>query len=99
MVTKLELGRRLWQIFERTWKSDEHPSERDQNAESEHLSIICREIPGLGVNGPRKRGKGRWRMAHEWDVMLTEGELFPDLKPEAVQKIKARHFCCPQQDI
>ena len=29
------------------------------------------------------------RNAHEWDVMLTEGELFPDLRPEAVQKIKA----------
>ena len=29
------------------------------------------------------------RDAHEWDVMLTQGELFPDLKPEAVQKIKA----------
>lgn len=25
--------------------------------------------------------------AHEWDVMLTKGELFPELKPEDVKKI------------
>jgi len=28
------------------------------------------------------------RNAHEWDVMLTEGELFPDLRPEDVRKVK-----------
>lgn len=27
--------------------------------------------------------------AHEWEVMLTKGELFPDLKPEEAKKIKA----------
>ncbi len=27
--------------------------------------------------------------AHEWDVMLTKGELFPELRPEDVKKIAA----------
>ena len=38
---------------------------------------------------PEEARKGTLMNAHEWDVMLTEGELFPDVKPEAVQKIKA----------
>ena len=27
------------------------------------------------------------RHAHEWDVMMTSGELFPELDPQAVRKI------------
>ena len=29
------------------------------------------------------------RDAHEWDVMLTTGTLFPDIEPHAIQKITA----------
>jgi len=29
------------------------------------------------------------RNAHEWDVMMTSGEVFPVLEPEAVERIKA----------
>jgi pimeloyl-ACP methyl ester carboxylesterase len=27
--------------------------------------------------------------AHEWDIMMTSGELFPDLDPQAVRNIAA----------
>ena len=27
--------------------------------------------------------------AHEWDVMMTRGEIFPELAPQAVRKITA----------
>jgi len=27
--------------------------------------------------------------AHEWDIMMTTGKLFPDLDPQAVRKIAA----------
>jgi len=26
---------------------------------------------------------------HEWDIMMTTGELFPDLEPQAIRKIAA----------
>jgi pimeloyl-ACP methyl ester carboxylesterase len=29
------------------------------------------------------------RDAHEWEVMMTRGELFPELDPEAVRRISA----------
>jgi len=38
---------------------------------------------------PEEARQDTLKNAHEWDVMLTEGELFPDLKPEEVKKIKA----------
>ena len=38
---------------------------------------------------PEEARKETLMNAHEWDVMLTEGELFPDMKPEDVKKIKA----------
>jgi pimeloyl-ACP methyl ester carboxylesterase len=38
---------------------------------------------------PEEARKDTLKNAHEWDVMLTEGELFPDLKPEQVKRIKA----------
>ncbi len=38
---------------------------------------------------PEEARRDTLKNAHEWDVMLTEGELFPELKPEAIQKIKA----------
>ena len=38
---------------------------------------------------PEQARQDTLKNAHEWDVMLTEGELFPDLKSEEVKKIKA----------
>lgn len=38
---------------------------------------------------PEEARRETLRNAQEWDVMLTEGELFPDLKPEEVHKINA----------
>jgi len=38
---------------------------------------------------PEEARQDTLKNAHEWDVMLTEGELFPDLRPQAVRKIKA----------
>lgn len=38
---------------------------------------------------PEEARQDTLKNAHEWDVMLTEGELFPDLKPEQVKRIKA----------
>lgn len=38
---------------------------------------------------PEEARQDTLKNAHEWDVMLTEGELFPDLKSEEVKKIKA----------
>jgi pimeloyl-ACP methyl ester carboxylesterase len=38
---------------------------------------------------PEEARQATLKNAHEWDVMLTKGELFPDLKPEEVTKIKA----------
>lgn len=38
---------------------------------------------------PQEARQDTLKNAHEWDVMLTKGELFPDLKPGEVKKIKA----------
>jgi hypothetical protein len=37
---------------------------------------------------PEEELQDRLKNAHEWDVMLTVGELFPDLKSEELKKIK-----------
>jgi len=38
---------------------------------------------------PEQARQDTLKNAHEWDVMLTEGELFPELTSEEVKKIKA----------
>ena len=61
----------------------------DQNAGVGAFINYLSGDPGAWSKWPEEARQGTLANAHEWDVMLTEGELFPDLKPEAVQKIKA----------
>ena len=61
----------------------------DQNAGvAEFINYLSNDPKGW-EKWPGEARQDTLRNAHEWDVMLTEGELFPDLRPEAVQKIKA----------
>jgi pimeloyl-ACP methyl ester carboxylesterase len=45
--------------------------------------------PEAWANLPAEAKEAMLRGAGEWDVMLTKGELFPELPPEAVQRIAA----------
>ena len=45
--------------------------------------------PHAWVKMPEDSRKETLRDAHEWDVMMTTGTLFPDLEPSAVRKITA----------
>ena len=61
----------------------------DQNAGVAAFINYLSNDPKGWEKWPEEARQDTLRNAHEWGVMLTEGELFPDLKPTAVQKIKA----------
>ena len=61
----------------------------DQNAGVAAFINYLSNDPKGWEKWPEEARQDTLRNAHEWGVMLTEGELFPDLKPAAVQKIKA----------
>lgn len=45
--------------------------------------------PQAWDNMPQDARQDMVSHAHEWDVMMTTGELFPDLDPQAVRRITA----------
>lgn len=61
----------------------------DQNAGVGAFINYLSGDPGAWSKWPEEARQGTLANAHEWDVMLTAGELFPDLKPEDVRKIKS----------
>jgi pimeloyl-ACP methyl ester carboxylesterase len=61
----------------------------DQNAGVAAFINYLSNDPKAWEKWPEETRQDTLKNAHEWDVMLTEGELFPDLRPEAVQKIKS----------
>jgi pimeloyl-ACP methyl ester carboxylesterase len=61
----------------------------DQNAGVAAFINYLSNDPNGWEKWPEEARQDTLKNAHEWDVMLTEGELFPDLKPEEVKKIKA----------
>jgi pimeloyl-ACP methyl ester carboxylesterase len=61
----------------------------DQNAGVAAFIDYLSNDPKGWEKWPEEARQDTLRNAHEWDVMLTEGELFPDLRPEAVRNIKA----------
>jgi pimeloyl-ACP methyl ester carboxylesterase len=61
----------------------------DQNAGVAAFINYLSNDPKGWEKWPEEARQDTLKNAHEWDVMLTQGKLFPDLRPEAVQKIKA----------
>jgi pimeloyl-ACP methyl ester carboxylesterase len=61
----------------------------DQNAGVAAFINYLSNDPKGWEKWPEEARQDTLKNAHEWDVMLTKGELFPDLKPEEVKKIKA----------
>ena len=45
--------------------------------------------PKAWDNMPDSSRQDMLNHAHEWDIMMTTGELFPDLEPQAIRKIAA----------
>lgn len=62
---------------------------RDQNAGVAAFINYLSNDPKGWEKWPEKARQDTLKNAHEWDVMLTEGEPFPDLKSEEVKGIKA----------
>jgi pimeloyl-ACP methyl ester carboxylesterase len=50
--------------------------------------IGCVEGPLYWDKMPDAERRDIFEHAHEWDVMMTKGELFPELDPAAVRKIQ-----------
>jgi pimeloyl-ACP methyl ester carboxylesterase len=61
----------------------------DQNAGVAAFINYLSDDPKGWEKWPEEARQDTLKNAHEWDVMLTKGELFPDLKPEEIKKIKA----------
>jgi pimeloyl-ACP methyl ester carboxylesterase len=61
----------------------------DQNAGVAAFINYLSNDPKGWEKWPEEARQDTLKNAYEWDVMLTKGELFPDLKPEEVKKIKA----------
>jgi pimeloyl-ACP methyl ester carboxylesterase len=61
----------------------------DQNAGVAAFIDYLSNDPSGWEKWPEEARQDALKNAHEWDVMLTQGELFPDLKPEQVERIKA----------
>jgi pimeloyl-ACP methyl ester carboxylesterase len=61
----------------------------DQNAGvAAFINYLSKDAKGW-EKWPEQARQDTLKNAHEWDVMLTQGELFPDLKSEEVKKIQA----------
>jgi pimeloyl-ACP methyl ester carboxylesterase len=52
------------------------------------INYVFADPDGWGKMSEASR-KATLRNAHEWDVMMTRGELFPALEPDAVRRINA----------
>lgn len=60
----------------------------DQNAGVAAFINYLSNDPTAWGKWPEEARRQTLENAHEWDVMLTQGELFPDLTPDQVRKIK-----------